>query len=159
MNKNPSAAIPPAQDFLASAASGGSISTVQYYIRTLPKTLNELSGGRTPVLWAISKGRIDVVIMFEKYGADLTKKTAEGDSALACAVWSGKIKMVKMMLDRGFDPAETGVHGKTALDWARQDGNADIIKLLEVPTYTAIAARRRKSLTALAGRKKFGFKP
>ena len=159
ISKKNSDATPSAKDALAWAICGGSISTVQYYIRTLPKTLNEPSAGRTPVLWAISKGRTDIVIMLEKYGADLTKKTEEGDNALACAVWSGKIKMVKQMLDRGFDPAATGIHGKTALDWAREGGQADIIELLKEPTRVAVLAIRQRELNALARQKKFNIRP
>ena len=159
VNKNPLIASPPTTDFLASAAWCGSLSGVQFYINKLPETINELSAGRTPVLWAISKGRSDVMIMLEKYGADITKKTEEGDSALACAVWSGQAKMVQMVLEKGIDPAETGVHGKTALDWAREGGRGDIIELLKEPTRVAVLAIRQHELNALARKKKFNIKP
>ena len=166
MIKDPFSAVPRFMDKLAFAAWCGSLGEVRRLAANAYYDIDNLSAGRSPLLWAISKARMDVVFALLQNGASIGCRTADGDSALACAVWSGDAEMVQQMLRRGFDPAGTGVHGKTALDWARQGDNADIIKMLEEPTRVAIArhqsaegARRRKNLNALAQQKKHSFRP
>ena len=165
MIKDPFSAVPQFADKLAFAAWCGSLSEVRRMAAMAHRDINNPSAGRTPLLWAVSKARMDVMFALLQNGAKISCRTAEGDSALACAVWSGDAEMVKQMLKRGFDPAETGVHGKTALDWSREGGFADIIKVLEEPTRLAVArhqtaesARRQKSLNALARQKKHSFR-
>jgi len=160
MSNDPLSAQPRSFDYLARHASGGSLASIRYYLSIVPQKLEDPSAGRTPLLWAISKGREEAMNLFLQAGADITKKTADGDPALTCAVWSGDVKMVQLMLDKGIDPSEKSIHGKTALDWAGELGKTDIIELLQEPTRVAqqqristVMTRNQKILTARAWQK------
>lgn len=157
MSKDPFTAKPPTDCYLARAAWIGSLSAASTWAAQAIN-IDAPAGGRTPLLWAISRGHKDIMDLLLRKGADMGQKTAEGDNALACAVWSGDLRMVQLMLDRGFNPAEKGTHGKNAQDWAAVGGSAEIIQLLKnrmIAESHALAAKRQQALKVQSQQRRF----
>jgi ankyrin repeat protein len=160
---------PPSTDYLALAAWHDSLSKVAYYLEKFPAQIEEPSAGRTPLLWAISRGRPDAAQLLLAKGANITTKTVDGETALACAVWSGSPEMVQFVLNKGIDPLAKDSSGITPLVWARLGKQEEVTKLLEEATRAALDAIQRKhdaavsrnheTLAEIARRKKAMLKP
>jgi ankyrin repeat protein len=127
--KDPFSAAPPASAYLSHAVWRCDVWAVYEWLRK-GQNIEQEAGGRTPVLWALSRGKKDMVDVLVQKGADLSRKTEDGDNALTCAVWGGNVRLVEMLLLKGFDPAEKGLGGKSALDWAEERNATDIITLI-----------------------------
>jgi ankyrin repeat protein len=117
--KDPSSASPPASAYLSHAVWRGTLQAVREWLRK-GQRLEQEAGGRTPLLWALSRGHKDITDFLISEGADISKKTAEGDNALICAVWGGNARLVQLLIGKGFNVNEKGSQGKTALSWAQE---------------------------------------
>jgi len=133
-----SPSLPPARYYLSKAAWSGNIGAIHQLLQR-GYSIEENAGGRTPFLWAVSSGRKIATDLMIAKGADIFKRTADGDNALICAVRGDNPEIVQMMVDKGFDPDEKGSRDKSAMDRAEEGGNAEILKILE----EVVAPRRR----------------
>jgi ankyrin repeat protein len=141
--KDLSSASPPVSSYLSHAVWRGNLQAVREWLRKQQR-LEQEAGGRTPVLWALSRGHKDITDFLISQGADIHKKTAEGDNALICAVWGGNAMLVQMLLDKGFNVNEKGSDGKTALSWAREsDCPAVLQAIVKEAARTRMAANQQ----------------
>ncbi len=160
---DPSTVSPPAGRFLSSAAWHGNFNAVRHWLAEGLKVDEDVKG-RTPILWAISAGHEDVMKLLLQKGANINRKTYEGDTALICAVWGGNPRIVKRLMDAGFDIDETGSQGKSARDWASALGNAAVLQVVREPEVARARAAARETMTApprcrRASKIKAGSKP
>ena len=83
--------------------------------------------GRTPLLFACTKGHQDVVkLLLESWGADPNAATKSGTSCVIAAALGGHLNCVKLLIwfgqesGREVDLQRTNQEGKTALDVAKE---------------------------------------
>ena len=82
---------------------------------------------------ALSIGRIEIIELFVKYGANLSslnESIKNGEAYLFDACKSGDLKLVHFLLDNGVDVNIQDKKKKTPLIWACMKGFVDIVKLL-----------------------------
>lgn len=87
--------------------------------------------GRTPLLWALRRGRSVTAPMLIARGADVNVRPADGGTPLVAAVMRQRADLVEMLLDRGADPNFSGQEGVVvALCRAVSTGRTDVVRLL-----------------------------
>jgi ankyrin repeat protein len=70
----------------------------------------------TPLIWAVMKGRTDMVRLLAERGANLNAtETKNGMSALLAAAVKGHVDTVKVLLEKGADIKTRDRDGRTAL--------------------------------------------
>lgn len=104
--------------------------------------------GQTPVWWAASKGRLDMVETFVQRGADAHIPDSHGSTPLHQAASGGHHEIVQYLLRLDCDPWATISDGRTPFDLAATHGRTDVVKLFldgghppdrtEGPGYTAL---------------------
>jgi len=86
--------------------------------------------GNTALLWAIIKGRTELVRMLLDKGALLDEKDWDGRTALMLASLWGHMEVVRLLLDKGALLDEKDGYGRTALMWASVKGHTEVVRLL-----------------------------
>ncbi len=87
--------------------------------------------GWTALMFAVNKGKGELVIFLISRGADVNNRSLNGRTALMCAAKKGHIKIVALLLKHGADAATIDKAGNTALSLAKKKGHAKIVKLLK----------------------------
>jgi ankyrin repeat protein len=88
---------------------------------------------RTPLLWAATTGRTDLVKFLLDHGADVSvRETLGGTTPLICVAASerGELGLVNLLLEKGADPGAKDDQGDSALDWASKRGRREIVQAL-----------------------------
>ncbi len=83
-----------------------------------------------PLLFAMDKGRINIVKILIEAGADPNEADNFGHSALMEAAMLGYTQTVRLLLKAGADINHADHEGNTALIWAATRGYIDIVKML-----------------------------
>lgn len=86
--------------------------------------------GRTPLHWAITRGRDEVATMLIERGASAGVLDGDGNTPLLLAVHGAKSGIVSLLLDKGADPAVAGQDGWTPLLIACQQSANDVVEML-----------------------------
>lgn len=76
----------------------------------------------TPIMVAVSLGRIGSVRVLLSYRVDLTKKDLNGDTALHMAIKAGNEEIMKLLLANGADPRIQDAAGRDCFTLAEQLG-------------------------------------
>jgi ankyrin repeat protein len=108
-----------AEDLLAHGAEVNAAETIQ---------------GRTPLLWAATSGRADLVKLFLDSGAIVhARESLNGTTPLICASGSdrGDLALMNLLLEHGAGLGAKDDRGDSAIDWARRRGRRDIVRALE----------------------------
>jgi ankyrin repeat protein len=83
-------------------------------------------GAKTPLLYAVRQGHIDIVALLLSSGARLEKGDADGVTPLLMAVLNGELPTAKFLIDKGANVNAMDWYGETPL-WAAVDvRNLDI---------------------------------
>lgn len=84
----------------------------------------------TPLLIAAQSGKIEILKLLLKAGADFNMKDAYGDTPIHLAISEGHVEIVKLLIDAGIDINLKDYDGSTPLHSAANKDKKDIIKLL-----------------------------
>jgi ankyrin repeat protein len=127
--------------------------------------------GATPLMRAARAGDIDVFRLLLDAGADINKKTAQGNTALLFAAGvsfrdkqtsgleTGALEILKESLNRGQDLKQANAQGDTALHGAATRG-ADLIAAYLIEQHIDLDARNSRGFTPLdvaMGKGSFGL--
>jgi ankyrin repeat protein len=85
--------------------------------------------GNAPLHFA-AKGRLEIVRVFLKHGADVNVNANDGRTPLIVAIKSGSLDIVRLLLDNKADITAKDEHGWAALHHAVFEGEGEIIELL-----------------------------
>lgn len=110
----------------------GDIQTTNYFLSRKDVDVNLRNCiEETPLMWACEKGQIEVATLLIDNGADVFKKTSNGDKAIHLAAKKGQCLTCNLLLDRGtaIDDQSVGT-GNTALHWALMYGRQELALLL-----------------------------
>lgn len=86
--------------------------------------------GATPLLLAVSLGRIDIALTLIEYGADVNVSDNEGISSLHLAGQIPNVNLLNSLLDHGADVFVKTNQGNLALALAVNSGHIENIKIL-----------------------------
>jgi hypothetical protein len=74
--------------------------------------------GRTPLMWALRNGQLEVVEWLVSVGADVNSTNKSGTNMLQWAIWGGHIPAIQYVLDNSaLDPRTKNYFGCTAAHW------------------------------------------
>lgn len=88
--------------------------------------------GWTPLQYAASKGRLDMVKLLIADKAIINAPSPDGTSALMMAAYAGSEPVVQVLLDAGADVAMQNLKGQNAADWARLGKHDALAKKIQV---------------------------
>jgi ankyrin repeat protein len=86
--------------------------------------------GNTPLLWAASEGRDDIVTLLVEQGADINCQNYDGETALYLAAARGFTHMVEFLLMNGANLNITNLDGASPLHIAAAEGHLDALRVL-----------------------------
>jgi ankyrin repeat domain-containing protein 50 len=91
--------------------------------------------GRTPLLWAATKGyaaAVELLLDSGRVDAGTNARDKDGRTLLLWAAAKGHEAVVKLLLDSGKVDADAkdSEHGRTPLSWAATNGHEAVVKLL-----------------------------
>ncbi len=84
----------------------------------------------TPLIWAVRKGRLEVVQLLIKSGADINATNRFGATALMWSVMTGHKEIVRFLLEKNANPNIHNIEGDTSLIWAAKKDHQNIAQLL-----------------------------
>ncbi|EDM09538.1 ribonuclease L (2',5'-oligoisoadenylate synthetase-dependent) [Rattus norvegicus] len=90
----------------------------------------EESGGWTPLHNAVQSGRVDIVNLLLRYGADPHRRKKNGATPFIIAGICGDVSLLQIFLSRGANINERDMHGFTAFMEAAEYGNVEALKFL-----------------------------
>lgn len=88
---------------------------------------------RTALNWAARDGRVDVVELLLKGGADADLRDGilvHGATSLHLAASNGHESVIRLLLANGADISVNASYGGSAFNWAKQGGHEDVCRLL-----------------------------
>ncbi|MCJ1469064.1 hypothetical protein MMC07_007696 [Pseudocyphellaria aurata] len=91
---------------------------------------NETNDSGSVLLWAIEKGREEMVQNLLDYGAETNSKDTYGSTGLHLVATSGDENLVKLLLDHGAKIEEKDNNGSTALHSAVRAGHVTVAQLM-----------------------------
>ncbi len=104
---------------------------------------------RTPFMWACEEGRIEVMKLLAKTGADVNQTARDGSNRPCPGIPLGSFRVVRLLLERGANVrAREGLLGATALIFACLAGHLEIARDL-LHHGAEINARTNDGRTAL----------
>lgn len=117
---------------LLSAATSGDLAGVRRALADKADINTKGAKGRTPLMWAADKGKLNVVKYLVKKGVtDINAKDDRNMTALMLAAYHGHTEVVKFLVEvAGADVNTRGPFGKTALGLASYSGNKEIATYL-----------------------------
>lgn len=131
------------------AAKSGKVKQVESLLNNQPDLLNaKNSKGLTPLHSAISKGRLNVVKLLIKKGADPELKTKNGLTPIFQALDLGRNKIAQELIESGVNIKTKGYRNRTLLHMAARSGSTPIIQQL-INKGIHINAKDGQSNTAL----------
>lgn len=89
----------------------------------------------TPLAAAAKTGRVDIVSLLIKSGAEVNGINSLGQTALMCACRAGHKNVVSLLLEKGADPNMKDVGNCTAVMYAVAFHQLDVILLLQEKNY------------------------
>ena len=101
------------------AALGGHLGIVKKLV-TRGAEIN--APGWTPLIYAATSGREEVLRYLLGIGADVNAQSPNGTTALMMAVREGHAGTVELLLAKGADANHRNENGATALGWAKRGG-------------------------------------
>lgn len=118
---------------LLDAATRGDVAAVRRALAGKADINARGAKGRTALMWAADKGKLDVVKYLAKKGvADSNAKDDKSMTALMLAAYHGHTDVVKFLVETaGADINVRGPFGKTALGLANYNGNKEIVTHLK----------------------------
>ncbi|KAL6788157.1 ankyrin repeat-containing domain protein [Trichoderma sp. SZMC 28012] len=88
-------------------------------------------GGKSPLIFAVAKGKKDVVKMLIDKGANLEARCSNNrETALIIAAQEGRTSIIRILLENDAKIEARDVLGTTPLNWAASFGHQDAVKLL-----------------------------
>ena len=103
---------------LMMASINGDLEMVKTLVEGKKADLNK--SGWNPLLYACSKGRLEVAKYLVQHGADVNSTSPNGSTPLIMAAMSGNEYVVKYLLDQGADLKIRNSLGYSAIDMAKQ---------------------------------------
>ncbi|MBT8550782.1 ankyrin repeat domain-containing protein [Polynucleobacter paneuropaeus] len=103
---------------LMMASINGDLEMVKTLVESKKATVNK--SGWNPLLYACSKGRLDVAKYLVQHGSDVNSVSPNGSTPLMMAAMSGNEYVVKYLLDQGADLRMRNSLGYSAIDMAAQ---------------------------------------
>lgn len=145
---------PGTAESLFDAADSGSTGTVRAILESGGKKndmIDELTGGETPLIAAVSGGHVSVVRELINFGANVNKPAEDGTTPLMKAAELGNLEVVGMLLAAGADPSVRNSELKTAADIADTSGFLEVANFIDNPSPTKLlnADQRRKAVDKL----------
>ncbi|KAJ2806434.1 palmitoyltransferase akr1 [Coemansia guatemalensis] len=119
------------------AVLGGSMDVIRYLVEERKANVNAISKefDATPLFWAISHRKLDIVIYLINHGASAAHRDSIGNSVLHAAVHSDMLSTLAFLLSTQYaalgysvDPVDT--YGMTPLMWAAYQCKQDMVELL-----------------------------
>ena len=87
--------------------------------------------GRSPLWWAVAKGKLDVIRMLHKLDADMeTRQGVSSDSVIHIASRYGQARAISLLIELGLDVNTVNRDLKTALHTAAYNGDLGAVDAL-----------------------------
>jgi ankyrin repeat protein len=128
------------QEFFAAAAAGDAVLMKQLIEAGMDVNAMDMAGknGRTALMIAAEKGRVEAVKMLIEKGAGVDYRYEAGgyadyyynDTALMFAARAGHAEVVRILIQAGADVNAQGAWNETALMSAAQGGSTEVVKIL-----------------------------
>lgn len=103
-----------------SACSAGDVADVKRHIRwslgDKKNSHDKQRSGFTPLHWAAEYGRVEVVDLLLRSGADINATENHGETPLQIAVRGDQFHVIKLLIEGGADMNVAGVYGPSAYD-------------------------------------------
>jgi ankyrin repeat protein len=135
------------------AIDTGDMNEVMRLLNTDPSLLegvNDHHQGYTPAIYAARTGRLEMVKVLDKKGANIYAASHYGTTALHLAASQGHKEMVAYLLDKCANPFFSSDTGSTALMFAARNGHVRVaLLLLEHVGIQGLEARDDSGHTAL----------
>jgi hypothetical protein len=134
---------------LHAAAGRGGVALIQEIIAARAD-VNALDRfGSTALHYAAGGGHVEAVRLLLEHGASAQARSTDEDTPLHAAAKSGDVATVQALLEHGAFKDATNSRANTPQKLALMFGKADVARLLEVETSTAIAAAMPQTQPAI----------
>lgn len=123
------------QDELFKACKNGSFETVYKILISTNSNVEHLVNQRdnqdnTPLIWASTKGHLEIVELLLSKGADINAQDKDGYTSLLCATMKGNEEIARLLVSKKADMNLMNKHGETALIFAINRKHFNIAELL-----------------------------
>ena len=121
-----------AQHNIITATMAGDLEAVRALVnKRVNVDLRDVDGA-TALIWAVSKGRIEIVKLLVRSGAKINaRRTNGGQTALMFATVKGYTEIAEFLIISGAGIDSQDRRGQTALMWAAFNNRIEIVKLLK----------------------------
>ena len=134
---------------LHNAAEAGTVDEFRALLDANTQPVNSRDNqGATPLLWAATYGRTEIVRLLLSHGADVNARSATGISPLLMATEYGENEVVAILLSSGADVKAKNDTCVSALHAAASHDNEELVSLL-IKSGANVDARRDNGETAL----------
>ena len=110
------------------AACYGNLASVERHLQKGEDVNVRDNYGRTPLIWAVDSGDLDLVNFLVAKGADVNAKDKSDKTPLMRAAFKGDLEMVKGLVDKDADVNAKDKWGATPLMEAAVRGNLEMVK-------------------------------
>ncbi|MCE5187042.1 MAG: ankyrin repeat domain-containing protein [Planctomycetaceae bacterium] len=114
---------------------------------------NDMPGGKTPLLAAVSEGNVDVVRALLEAGANVAAQDKRQTTPIFSAIQEENTEIIQLLLDHGADINAPNKYGNTPLHAAVETGKPEIVQfLLNAGARKDIVGRSNMTAAQLAQR-------
>jgi ankyrin repeat protein len=114
-----------------SAVKRGETSTIKDILKRNSRLINAKDNdGLTPLHYAVTAGRKELVSLLLARGADVNARDNRGATPLHLAVDRVQREIAHYLISRGADINARTNNGKTALAWAQERGHSEMAEFL-----------------------------
>jgi ankyrin repeat protein len=87
--------------------------------------------GWTPLIYAATGGKDDIVVWLLGQGANIDAQSPNGTTALMMAIRENRINTAELLIARGANPNLRNQNGASALDWAKRNDDKALVEKLK----------------------------
>ena len=121
----------PSQELLFAARDGNVVRVTQALEAGADVNVHSENNGYTPLIWAASRGYVEVARLLVEAGATLDIQATDGQTALMRTSDNGHLELVQLLLDAGANATIETERGITALVLAELMDHSEVAEVLK----------------------------